>query len=114
MFCLMHNFLSKTLLLNLCHCYLKCKKTLVTFSLTLIRKVRILDITKLLRNVHVRKNLHANGLITYVLRGLLFNTEDMKKRQKVQVTQQNEILSLHSTALGFINKYEEYKLENKV
>ena len=42
MFRSMHNFISKTL---------KMQKTLVTFSLTLILKVRILDIPKLFRYV---------------------------------------------------------------
>ena len=46
-------------------------------------------------------------LITYMFRGLLFTTEDMKE-DKVQVPQQNEMLSLYCTALGFISKNEEY------
>ena len=41
--------------------------------------------------------------------GLFSTTEDMKK---VQLPQQNEMLSLCCTALGFISKNEEYKLEN--
>ena len=45
MFCSVHDFISKTLSLNLFHCYLKCRR-LVTFSLTLILKVRVLDILK--------------------------------------------------------------------
>ena len=49
MSCSMHNFINKTLSLNLRHCYLKCRRLLVTFSLTLIFKVRILDIPKLSR-----------------------------------------------------------------
>ena len=32
----------------------------------------------------------------------------MKKKDKVQVTQQNEMLSLYWTAFGFISKNEEY------
>ena len=43
--------------------------------------------------------------------GLLFTTEDIKKTEKVQVPQQNEILSLYGTALGFISKNEEYDPE---
>ena len=39
--------------------------------------------------------------------GLLFTTEDMKK-DKVQVSQPNEMLSLYCTALGLISKNEEY------
>ena len=35
--------------------------------------------------------------------GLLFTTEDMKKN-KLQGTQRNEMLSLYCTALGFITK----------
>ena len=38
---------------------------------------------------------------------LLFASEDMKK-DKVQVPQQNEMLSLYYPALGFISKNEEY------
>ena len=33
------------------------------------------------------------------------------KKDKVQVPQWNEMLSLHCTALGFINKNEEYNHE---
>ena len=40
-------------------------------------------------------------------------TEDMKK-DKAQVSQLNEILSLHGTILGFISKNEEYELENNL
>ena len=44
--------------------------------------------------------------------GLLFATEDMKKKKdKVQVTQRNEVLSLYCTALGFISKNEKYNPE---
>ena len=43
--------------------------------------------------------------------GLLFTTEDMKKKDKVQVTQRNEVLSLYCTALGFISKNEKYNPE---
>ena len=42
-----------------------------------------------------------------MLTGLLFTTEDTKKN-KVQVPQGNEMLSLYCTALGFISKSEEY------
>ena len=48
--CSMHSFISKTLSLNLCHCYLKCRR-LFTFSLELILQVGILDIPKLSRNM---------------------------------------------------------------
>ena len=44
---------------------------------------------------------------------LVFTTEDMKK-DKVQVPQRNEMLSLYCAALGFISKNEEYKLGNSV
>ena len=53
------------------------------------------------------KNSHVNGLITCIFTSLPFTTEDMK----VQVLQQNEMLSLQCTALGFISKNEESKLE---
>ena len=43
-----------------------------------------------------------NCLITNMFTGLLFTTGDMKK-DKVQVPQQNEMLSLYCTALGFIS-----------
>ena len=46
--------------------------------------------------------------------GLLFTTEDMKKKDKVEVPHRNEMLSLYCTALGFISKNEEYKVENSV
>ena len=35
----------------------------------------------------------------------------MKIKDKVQVPQRNEMLSLYCTALGFISKNEEYNLE---
>ena len=49
------------------------------------------------------KNSHKNCLITYMFTGLLFTTEDMKKN-KLQGTQRNEMLSLYCTAFGFISK----------
>ena len=36
------------------------------------------------------------------------------KKNKVQMLQRNEMLSFYYTALGFISKNEEYKLENNV
>ena len=36
---------------------------------------------------------------------------NMKIKDKVQVPQRNEMLSLYCTALGFISKNEEYNLE---
>ena len=45
--------------------------------------------------------------------GLFFTTEDINK-DKVQVPQGNEMLSLYHTALGRISKNEESKLENNV
>ena len=47
---------------------------------------------------------------------LLFNIEDMKnkKTNKLQVPQQNEMLSLYCTVLGLVSKNEEYKLENNI
>ena len=50
MFCSVHDFVSKTLSLNVCYCYLKYARLQSTFSLALIRMVRILDIPKLSRN----------------------------------------------------------------
>ena len=44
---------------------------------------------------------------------LLFTTEDTKKK-KVQVPQQNQMLTLYCIVLPFINKNEEYKLENNM
>ena len=47
--------------------------------------------------------------------GLLSTTEDMnKKKDKVQLPQQNEMLSLYCSAVDFISKNEEYKLENNL
>ena len=48
-----------------------------------------------------------------MFKSLLFTTEDMKK-DKVQVPQQNEMLSLYCTGLGFTSTNEKYKLENSV
>ena len=48
---------------------------------------------------------------------LLFNIEDMKNKKqtnKLQVPQQNEMLSLYCTVLGLVSKNEEYKLENNI
>ena len=45
-----------------------------------------------------------NCLITYMFKGL----EHEKKKNKVQVPQWNEMLSLYCTALGFISKNERY------
>ena len=70
------------------------QKTLVTFSLSLMLKVRIPDIPKLSRNAkgyltsqnfrgtcreQKNKNSYVNCLITYMFTDLLFTTEDMKK-----------------------------------
>ena len=95
------------------------QKTLVTCSLTLMLKVKVPDITKRLRNVRDWKNKksHANCLITYMLKGLLFTTEDMKKKDKAQVPQQNEMLSIYCIVLDFkqnISKSEDYNLENNI
>ena len=60
----------------------KMQKTLATFSLTLIFKVRILAISKHSINVEgylISQNSHANYLIT-LFTGLLFTTKDMEKR----------------------------------
>ena len=73
---------------------------------------RVLDITKLLRNaerLEKSKFTYVNCFIT----GLLFTTKDVKKN-KVQVPQRNEMLSLYCTILGFISKNEEYKLESNM
>ena len=53
-------------------------------------------------------------LITSMFTGLLFTTENMKKKDKAQVPQWIEMLHLYCTAVGFISKNEEYKLENNV
>ena len=54
------------------------------------------------------KNSHVNCLINYMFTGL----EHKKKRKdKVQVPQQNEMQSLYCAALGFISKNEEYNPE---
>ena len=41
------------------------------------------------------KNLHANCLITYILKGLLFTTEEMKKK-KIKYKYLNEMKYQHS------------------
>ena len=69
------------------------QKTLVSFSLTLIFKVKILDIPKLFGN--------AKGYL--ISQNFLRNVE-RRKKEKIQVPQRNEMLSLYCTALGFINK----------
>ena len=58
------------------------QRTLVTFSFTLILKVRVLDSTKLLRNIERLENKDSlvNCLITYMFAGL-----EHKKNNKVQV-----------------------------
>ena len=45
-------------------------------------------------------------LITYMFMGL-----EHEKKDKVQVPQRNELLSLYCTALGFVSKNEEYNFE---
>ena len=63
------------------------------------------------------KNSHATCLVTYMFRGPLFNIEDMKNKKqknKLQVPQQNEMLSLYCTVPDFITKNEEYKLKNNI
>ena len=49
MFCSLHDFISRALSFNLCHCCLKYRR-LVTFNLTLIPMMRLFDIPKLSRN----------------------------------------------------------------
>ena len=52
-----------------------------------------------------------------MLKGLLFTTEDMKKKDKVQVSQRNEMLSIHCIVLDFkqnVSKNEGYNLENDI
>ena len=43
--------------------------------------------------------------------GFLFTTKDMKKKEKVQVPQRNEMLSLYCAVLGFISENEKYNPE---
>ena len=52
-----------------------------------------------------------------MFRGPLFNIEDMKNKKqknKLQVPQQNEMLSLYCTVPDFSTKNEEYKLKNNI
>ena len=87
----------------------KMQKTVVTFSLILIFKVRILDIPKLSRNAkgylisqnfrgtrrdQKNKNSHANCLITYMFTGL-----EHEKKDKVQVPQRKVYTVLHLVLL---------------
>ena len=37
-----------------------------------------------------------------------------EKKDKVQVSQRNELLSLYCTALGFVSKNEEYNSEKNI
>ena len=55
------------------------------------------------------KNSHMNCFFTYMLMGL-----EREKKDKVQVPQRNEMLSLYCTALGFISKSEEYNPEQNI
>ena len=48
-------------------------------------------------------------LITYMFMGL-----EHEKKDKVQVPQRNELLSLYCTALGFVSKNEEYNSEKNI
>ena len=50
-----------------------------------------------------------NYLITYMFMGL-----EHEKKDKVQVPQRNELLSLYCTALGFVSKNEEYNSEKNI
>ena len=54
------------------------------------------------------KNSHVNYLIT-CSRAL-----NMKKKDKVQVPQRNEMLSSYCTAVAFISKNEEYNPEENI
>ena len=93
-FCSMHDFISKTLSLNLCHCYLKCRRlnSLLAPHQYLRRGYLIFqnfweawkgtwyhktfDEHRQIRKI---KDSHVNCFITYMFTGLLFITEDMKK-----------------------------------
>ena len=106
----------------------KMQKTLVTFSLTVILKVRILDIPKLSRNTKGYlmsqnfwgmwrdkwKKIHMWTVWLLACSWAFFSPLNTWKKDKVQVPQQNEMLSSYCTALGFVSKNEEYKLENNV
>ena len=91
----------------------KMQKTLVTFSLTLILKVRIPDIPKLLRNAKgyildklLRNMMRLEKKITHELFDYLHVHRPWTwKKDKVQVPQRSEMLSLYCTALGFIKKW---------
>ena len=50
-----------------------------------------------------------NCLITYMFTGL-----EYEKKDKVRVPQQNEMLILKCTALGFISKNEEYNPKENI
>ena len=58
-----------------------------------------------------------NCLITVwfdYVHGSSFHHGRHEKKKKVQVPQRNEMLTLYCIALPFINKNEEYKLENNM
>ena len=112
MFCSMHDFISKTLSLNLCHCYLKYRRLQQFFCLTLILKVRILDIPKPSRNGtgylilqnfrgtrrdQKNKISYMNCLITYMFTGLLLLRAFGP--------------AFYCTALGYISRNEKYNPE---
>ena len=95
----------------------KMQKTLVTFSLILILKVRILGIPKLSRNVKgylYHKTFKERGEIRkrkihmwpfwlpVMFTGLLFTTKDMKKKKKIKDKCFNEIKCWVYTVLHLV------------
>ena len=71
-----------------------------------------------MRKDQKNKNSHVNCLITHMLKGLPFSTEDIKKKKdKVQVSQRNEMLSIYCIVLDFkqnVSKNEDYNLKNNM
>ena len=52
-----------------------------------------------------------------MLKGLPFSTEDIKKKDKVKVSQRNEMLSIYCIVLDFkqnVSKNEDYNLKNNM
>ena len=80
----------------------------------ILKLSRVPVISELLRNAELRKiKIHMWNVSVLSCYGPSFHHQRHEK-ERVQVPQQNEMVSLDCATLGFISKNEVYKLENNI
>ena len=101
MFCSMYVFVSETLSLNLCHCFLR-------WGYLILQNFRETQ-----KGTWYHRTFEERGEIRKIkIHYLHVHKPWTWKKDKVHpVPQRNEMLSLHCTALGFVSKNKEHNPE---